>query len=322
MNNIGDENNMNNSNQNNRNNFRNILENNFLNDIYESFVNEIISIPLTSQRNYSQQQRNRPNYNNNYNNEQHSNFYNRYNNDINNDINSAMRLNSRIIYNIYNIRRQLELQNPTRYETFYPPTNYYNAQYTRMRDVGLTEYGHRQRTRGINSNERERERRYRRIIERDNNRDNVDIEFLLGNNNFLPNMRILNDNFIDNIQNIFDNIIDQYTQAQTFEDVKITLTNEQFLKLNDKILNNDVLLKEYENKDCNICIETYKKDDQIIILPCNHIFHYDCIKNWLCNEKVTCPICRTDVREYINKQPNAENNDTTIDTNIEINDID
>jgi hypothetical protein len=315
---------MNNNNNNNEDDFRSILDNNFITDIYESFVNDIISIPLTNQQNYQQnhQQNNniqryitqylyrnnnqindldineyyghrrsnehrhrrsenrsdirgRSNLNerarNEYirarrNNEEYDRYDNygyRHNinniNNINSDINSAMRLNSRIIYNIYNIRRQLELQNPRRYETFYPMTH----------------------------SERRRSNR-------------IDGYF-----SGLHDMRIVNNDFIDSIQNLFDNIIDQYND--TFEDVKVTLTNEQFSKLKIQTID-DNMLKEYENKDCNICIESYKKDDKITILPCNHIFHDTCIENWLCNEKVTCPICRTDIREYL------DNNENTVNT--------
>jgi hypothetical protein len=284
MNNIGNGDNMNNQNNNNNqnSNFRNILDNDFLNDMYESFVNEMVSMPLTSYRqSYNRQQSYiRPQY---YNRQQ-------YNYDNYNDINNAMRLNSRIINNIYNIRRQLELQTPTRHETFYPPNFNYN--YPLAESFGI-----RQNTRRV-PDDIEISRRIR-----------TSTSFI---DNALPSIQIMNDSFIDNIQNMFDNILEQYTQ--TFEDVKITLTKEQFLKLENYIIDTE-LLNEYEGKDCNICIETYKKDDKIVILPCNHVFHNECIENWLCNEKVTCPICRKDVREYINNINNTDNDNQNHDEN-------
>ena len=37
------------------------------------------------------------------------------------------------------------------------------------------------------------------------------------------------------------------------------------------------------SKDCVICYEEFKADDQVTTLPCNakHVFHKDCIKKWL-----------------------------------------
>jgi hypothetical protein len=88
--------------------------------------------------------------------------------------------------------------------------------------------------------------------------------------------------------------------SDNFEDVKITLTQDEFNTLNKKTVDKNNLI-EYESKECNICMDTYKIDDIVIKLGCNHLFHVNCIKNWLCKEKITCPVCRKDVREYIKK---------------------
>ena len=55
--------------------------------------------------------------------------------------------------------------------------------------------------------------------------------------------------------------------------------------------------EEFKEKDCNICLEQFNTNNELKVLPCNHFFHKDCIKEWLCNEKVNCPICRKDIRE-------------------------
>ncbi|VVU94742.1 Ring finger domain [seawater metagenome] len=59
-----------------------------------------------------------------------------------------------------------------------------------------------------------------------------------------------------------------------------------------KIINFESEKIEKVNGDiCAICKEEYCKDDKILKLKCNHIFHKDCIKLWF-NKELTCPYCR------------------------------
>ena len=44
------------------------------------------------------------------------------------------------------------------------------------------------------------------------------------------------------------------------------------------------------DKSCFLCMENFIKDDKIIVLPCNHIFHEDHITNFLM-KRLCCPIC-------------------------------
>lgn len=85
----------------------------------------------------------------------------------------------------------------------------------------------------------------------------------------------------------------EVTPRSELEDVKVVLTTDEFNSL-DKL---DIQKDEYGNKECNVCIESYKEGDKLTRLPCQHIFHEECIKNWLCNENVKCPICRSDTRQ-------------------------
>jgi len=48
-------------------------------------------------------------------------------------------------------------------------------------------------------------------------------------------------------------------------------------------------------EECSICLELYQENDRIVQLTCNHIFHKDCIREWLQNKQNNCPLCRLPV---------------------------
>ena len=49
---------------------------------------------------------------------------------------------------------------------------------------------------------------------------------------------------------------------------------------------------KHECKKCAITMEEFVKDEEIIKLPCKHIFKESSIMNWLTNNSATCPVCR------------------------------
>ena len=62
--------------------------------------------------------------------------------------------------------------------------------------------------------------------------------------------------------------------------------------------------KELDDKEfngCPICLKKFRdKISKIIILPCNHIFHYKCLYDWLINNQHwKCPICNFDLTENV-----------------------
>ncbi|KAL2504106.1 E3 ubiquitin-protein ligase RNF43-like [Abeliophyllum distichum] len=51
---------------------------------------------------------------------------------------------------------------------------------------------------------------------------------------------------------------------------------------------------DYENncaKSCIVCLEEFSKESKTICMPCSHLFHGNCIKQWLRTSHY-CPICR------------------------------
>lgn len=53
-----------------------------------------------------------------------------------------------------------------------------------------------------------------------------------------------------------------------------------------------------EATTCSICLDDIK-NEHAKELPCKHLFHTHCVDNWLINEKVTCPMCRVDIRDLL-----------------------
>ncbi|XP_018413987.1 PREDICTED: E3 ubiquitin-protein ligase RNF128 isoform X2 [Nanorana parkeri] len=49
-----------------------------------------------------------------------------------------------------------------------------------------------------------------------------------------------------------------------------------------------------DGDSCAVCIETYKPNDVVRVLTCNHFFHKNCIDPWLLEHR-TCPMCKCDI---------------------------
>jgi hypothetical protein len=148
----------------------------------------------------------------------------------------------------------------------------------------------------------------------ENNNNNIELnndvnEFLTENNinTFINNAPIFNiiRNMSNNIEIDEPTIInsnDDYitfsvpisiynnNTQHNFEDVVVSLTDDEFNELTCYECND-----ENNEKDCNICIECFNKGDSIVKLNCNHEFHKDCIKKWLCDNSTKCPVCRVEV---------------------------
>jgi hypothetical protein len=99
------------------------------------------------------------------------------------------------------------------------------------------------------------------------------------------------------INNIFYSINNSLDNS-LHEDVKIIISEENFDKL-ENITYEDLNLSELT--ECQVCTEEFNKEDEIKKLICNHIFHKNCIKQWLCEESNKCPVCRVEVEEGIHK---------------------
>jgi len=53
---------------------------------------------------------------------------------------------------------------------------------------------------------------------------------------------------------------------------------------------------EDDEPTCSICLCEYEKGDKLIMLPCKHVFHEDCINSWT-EHNTRCPLCNADLTE-------------------------
>ena len=106
--------------------------------------------------------------------------------------------------------------------------------------------------------------------------------------NIFSNNRRRNISFIDFNDGIFGNIFSDFLQRMGSRE---NPTDEEILNELPETQIEDVNKLDPEKKNCIICLEDFKNGDKAIILPCIHLFHTNCIKNWLKTQN-TCPICK------------------------------
>lgn len=55
-----------------------------------------------------------------------------------------------------------------------------------------------------------------------------------------------------------------------------------------------------DSEKCTICLSQFEIDNDVRRLPCMHLFHKDCVDQWLVTNK-HCPICRVDIEIHHTK---------------------
>ncbi|XP_076239186.1 uncharacterized protein LOC143182207 isoform X2 [Calliopsis andreniformis] len=65
-------------------------------------------------------------------------------------------------------------------------------------------------------------------------------------------------------------------------------------------------VKKVENEEdviekCTICLSEFEDSESVRRLPCMHLFHINCVDQWLCTNK-RCPICRVDIEVFQHKE--------------------
>ncbi|KAG0286870.1 hypothetical protein BGZ96_009095 [Linnemannia gamsii] len=99
-----------------------------------------------------------------------------------------------------------------------------------------------------------------------------------------------------------DDIITQMMELQNRQHGPVGATDEIINAIPHHTLTDNELEAKTE---CSVCKDEFAKEDNLLQLPCKHIFHEDCIKPWL-KVSGTCPTCRFSLAGGQDGQ-NAEN---------------
>ena len=119
-----------------------------------------------------------------------------------------------------------------------------------------------------------------------NNNMNMNIPPIFFGSSSRRNRR--NISFLDLNNNNFGDIFDQFFSMIGNRE---SPTDQEILNELPETQIEDVTKLDAEKKNCVICLEDFKNGDKACVLPCIHIFHTHCIKQWL-QSKNFCPICK------------------------------
>jgi len=119
-----------------------------------------------------------------------------------------------------------------------------------------------------------------------------------------PNINEMNTNFNNNFIIENDEVIPSSHQRNQFQPLNIIsqlfnpspgglhpmqmMQQTSFSPLSSSVSTSTV-------KECVICLNNFEENEKVVTLPCLHIFHSNCVKDWLRKGSPECPICKTTV---------------------------
>ena len=92
---------------------------------------------------------------------------------------------------------------------------------------------------------------------------------------------------------IFLHIKTHHTSLDTPINKTLPLIPAQYII--NTINDNAKLFDEIDNgiTNCPICLDDFNKEKEIIVLKCDHIYHKECIIEWV-KMNISCPLCRSE----------------------------
>ncbi|KAI1487186.1 hypothetical protein F5X96DRAFT_168119 [Biscogniauxia mediterranea] len=104
-------------------------------------------------------------------------------------------------------------------------------------------------------------------------------------------------------QEALDRIITHLMETNPQSNAPAPASEDAIAKLERKSLDEAMLGPELKG-ECTICIDDMKLGDEVIVLPCKHWFHEECVVLWL-KEHNSCPVCRAPIDGNAAGQPGA-----------------
>ena len=86
-------------------------------------------------------------------------------------------------------------------------------------------------------------------------------------------------------------------QEMPQENLTKPLKEEEFKKMTEGKYSDLIKSTETKDSNCSVCMSTFESNDIVKLTNCNHMFHVDCLNDWIENNH-SCPICRGDLGDY------------------------
>lgn len=117
---------------------------------------------------------------------------------------------------------------------------------------------------------------------------------------FINLMHLLFNGYISENDEEEENIYLQYELPAAVIELLQSLRNApQPRPVPDNVVNNLPIIKMdanllAKNEQCPICLDHFKLEEEVMLLPCNHSYHESCVRSWF-EQQNHCPFCRQEV---------------------------
>lgn len=109
------------------------------------------------------------------------------------------------------------------------------------------------------------------------------------------------------INNIFSSLFPTIRREYTLQDVIVRPTQQQILDATEIVCFDENISNN--NTNCPITLEPFINGENVCrIKHCSHLFKQSALNDWF-RRNVRCPVCRYDIRHYINEDSERDENE-------------